>query len=89
MNNVCSAVASVVMLFVVACDSVLADPPNKEAMEAEKRAMELEREWQKQEHELEKEDRKHYEEMEREERKHQQEMEREEAKHIEEMNRAR
>jgi hypothetical protein len=73
----------------IASAGVLADPPGKEAREAQKEQMEYERKQAKRDREWEREQRKRYEELAREERKHQEEIAREERKRLKEMERER
>ena len=66
--------ATIFALIVCLSLPAFADPPAKEAHEAQKKQMEQEREHMKKTKELQKEMRKHSEEMEREDRKHHEEM---------------
>lgn len=79
----------VFMMAILLCigTQAFADPPNKEAFEAQKYQHEPERERLQKESEFYKENRKHYEEIEREGRKAREELEREDRKHREEMER--
>ena len=81
MKRVMIAIISVFVLSIIAHNqAAIADPPNKEAWEAEKRQMELEREQRKHREEMQREERKYREESEREQRKEREEMDRERRK---------
>jgi len=75
----------VVGMLVLGTSTVVADPPDKDAREAQKKQMEWEREEQKNWQEQERESRKLEAEIEREEQKHYEEMARERQKHYEEV----